>query len=109
MTLIYPFLLIILGKLKKTYFEKLLATFSEQVIYHLSQSAEKRCIFVSSILKGFPAFFLKNDIGVTGNRTGDLLIMGRTLCHLGYSSLAVRLIFFVGVIFLIVRSHHWWL
>ena len=42
-----------------TYFEKLLATFSGQVLQHLSQWRLKRSIFVSSILKVFPAFSKK--------------------------------------------------
>ena len=43
-----------------TYLEKLLVTFSGQVLQHLSQGRLKRSIFVSSVLKVFPAFCKKN-------------------------------------------------
>ena len=58
-----PIFLSILGNFKINRFWK---PFSGQVIYHLSQSAEKRCIFMSSILKAFPAFCKKETLGLPG-------------------------------------------
>ena len=94
---------------KMNLFWKFLTTFSGQVLSHVSQSAEKRCIFVGSILKGFPEFCIKMTLEPPGLEPTTSWLWARRYNTSAIETYLSDCFNFFGVIFPFVRSHHWWL